>query len=145
MGAIHRQTSDAASPRWAYPTVPLTDYSTAASPGVTKQVLLGEAEGAADFIVRYFTLPPGGRSAYDQHRHQHGVVVTHGTGRVLLGSEWHAIGVGDAVFIDTDEIHQLEATGEARWASSASSRAGRRGRLRRAGEVADRVNAAPGI
>ena len=85
MGTIHRQTSDAASPRWSYPTVPLTDYSTAASPGVTKQVLLGEAEGAADFIVRYFTLPPGGRSAYDQHRHQHGVVVTHGTGRVLLG------------------------------------------------------------
>jgi len=112
MGTIHRQTADAATPRWSYPTVPLTDYSTAASPGVTKQVLLGEAEGAADFIVRYFTLPPGGRSAYDQHRHQHGVVVTHGAGRVLLGEQWHQIGVGDAVLIDTDEIHQLEATGE---------------------------------
>jgi quercetin dioxygenase-like cupin family protein len=111
MGAIHRQTSDAASPRWSYPTVPLTDYSTAASPGVTKQVLIGAAEGAADFIVRYFTLPPGGKSAFDRHRHQHGVVVTHGTGRVLLGEQWHDIGAGDSVFIDTDEIHQLEATG----------------------------------
>lgn len=110
MGAIHRQTSETAALRWSYPPVPLTDYSTAASPGVTKQVLLGETEGAADFIVRYFTLPPGGRSAYDRHRHQHGVVVTHGTGRVLLGEQWHEIGVGDAVFIEGDET-QLEATG----------------------------------
>jgi len=111
MGTIHRQVSPPSSPAWSYPTVPLTDYSTAASPGVTKQVLLGAAEGAADFIVRYFTLPPGGSSAYDRHTHQHGVVVTHGNGRVLLGGQWHEIGAGDAVLIDGDETHQLEATG----------------------------------
>ena len=53
MGAIHKQTSGATSPVWSYPTVSLTDYSTAASAGITKQVLLGVTEGAADFIVRY--------------------------------------------------------------------------------------------
>ena len=124
MGTIHRQTSDAASPRWAYPTVPLTDYSTAATPGVTKQVLLGEAEGAADFIVRYFTLPPGGRSAYDQHRHQHSVVVTHGTGRVLLGAEWHAMGWGMRSSSTPTRSTSSRPPGRGRLASSASSRAG---------------------
>jgi quercetin dioxygenase-like cupin family protein len=111
MGAIHKQSSEADSPVWSYPAVPLSRYSTDASPGVTKQVLLGMTEGATDFIVRYFTIPPGGKSAFDRHRHQHGVVITHGTGRVLLGKDWHEVGAGDAVFIDTDETHQLEATG----------------------------------
>jgi quercetin dioxygenase-like cupin family protein len=112
MGTIHKQFSGVDSPIWSYPTVPLTDYSTAASAGITKQVLLGVTEGTVDFIVRYFTIPPGGKSAFDQHRHQHGVVITHGNGRVLLGERWHDISVGDSVFIDADEIHQLEATGE---------------------------------
>jgi quercetin dioxygenase-like cupin family protein len=113
MGTIHRQTSDAGTSAWSYPTVPLTDYSTAASAGVTKQVLIGPSEGTSDFIVRYFTLPPGGNSALDQHEHQHGVVVTHGTGKVLLGDTWHEIGQGDAVFIGSNEVHQLAATGTA--------------------------------
>ncbi len=111
MGIIRTQSSESHSPTWSYPAVPLSQYSSAASAGVTKQVLLGAAEGTTDFIVRYFTIPPGGSSALDQHRHQHGVVITHGSGRVLLGDKWHAIGVGDAVFTDTDEIHQFEATG----------------------------------
>lgn len=111
MGAIHRQSAGANSPIWSYPTVASSDYSTQASAGITKHVLLGASEGAADFIVRYFTIPPGGKSALDQHRHQHGVVITQGTGRVLVGAQWHEVGVGDAVFIDRDETHQLEATG----------------------------------
>jgi len=129
MGAIHKQSSHANSPIWSYPTVPLSHYSTDASAGITKQVLLGHSEGVADFIVRYFTIPPGGKSAFDKHRHQHGVVITHGSGRVLLGEKWHDLSVGDAVFIDTDETHQLEATGAVplgficvipRWAESDS-------------------------
>lgn len=111
MGIIRTQSSENNSPAWSYPSVPLTEYSSAASAGVTKQVLLGMAEGTTDFIVRYFTIPPGGNSALDRHQHQHGVVITHGSGRVLLGDQWHPIGVGDAVFTDTNETHQFEATG----------------------------------
>jgi quercetin dioxygenase-like cupin family protein len=129
MGVIHKQSSDANLPIWSYPTVPLSRYSSDASAGITKQVLVGIGEGAAEFIIRYFTIPPGGKSAFDQHRHQHGVVITHGTGRVLLGEKWHDLGTGDAVFIDADETHQLEATGNGqlgficvipRWAESDS-------------------------
>jgi len=111
MGTIHKQTSATNSPTWSYPTVPISEYSTDASAGITKQVLLGMAEGTTDFMVRYFTIPPGGHSALDQHRHQHGVVITQGKGRVLLGEQWHDIGTGDAVFTDAGEIHQFEAVG----------------------------------
>jgi len=113
MGTIHKQTSATASPSWSYPGVPLSEYRTDASADITKQVLVGMTEGATDFIVRYFTIPPGGHSALDQHRHQHGVVVTHGKGRVLLGEQWHDISAGDAVFTDADEIHQFESVGTA--------------------------------
>jgi quercetin dioxygenase-like cupin family protein len=113
MGTIHRQTANAVSSPWSYPTVPLTDYRTDASAGITKQVLIGPTEGTSDFIVRYFTVPPGGNSALDQHEHQHGVVITHGTGKVLLGEQWHDVGPGDAVFIGSQEVHQLAASGTA--------------------------------
>lgn len=111
MGTIHKQEGNAGSPAWKYPTVPMTEYRTDASAGITKQVLIGKDEGAADFIVRYFTIPRGGKSALDQHAHQHGVVVVQGRGRVLLGEQWHFIETGDAVFTSTDEVHQFEAVG----------------------------------
>lgn len=111
MGTIHRQHADAAAPTWTYPTVPVTEYRTGAAAGITRQVLVGEAEGAGDFLLRYFTFEPGGRSSLHRHPHRHGVVVLQGTGRVLLGDEWHDIGIGDAICTGSDELHQFEATG----------------------------------
>lgn len=111
MGIIHKQTADKTSATWLYPTVPLTEYRTDASAGITKQVLIGKAEGASDFLVRYFTMPPGAKSALDKHAHEHGVVILHGKGRVLLGEQWHDIQMGDSVFTSADEQHQFEAVG----------------------------------
>lgn len=53
MGTIHKQTAERTSATWLYPTVPVTEYRTDASAGITKQVLIGKAEGASDFLVRY--------------------------------------------------------------------------------------------
>lgn len=112
MGAIHRQTTNANQQTWNYPDVPIREYRSDVSKGVTKQVLVGTEHGASDFIVRYFTVAPGGHTAFDQHEHQHGVVIVQGKGRVLLGEAWHEIGVGDSVFTDTNEVHQFEAAGD---------------------------------
>lgn len=109
MGIVHRQTAPEGA-TWDYATVGVKAYSEgSASAGATRRILIGQNEGAGDFIVRYFTLPPGGHSSHEHHPHQHGVVVVHGSGRVLLGDTWTSIGVGDAVFIGPDEVHQLEA------------------------------------
>lgn len=116
MGTVHRQVASSDATHWDYTTVSAEQYSSGAhggtTTGSTKHVLVGPREGADDFIIRYFTIPAGGHSALDQHAHQHGVVVTHGRGRVLLGETWEAIGVGDAVYIEPDEVHRLEAVGD---------------------------------
>lgn len=112
MGTVHRQNAASEASNWQYSDVPTTEYRGDAAPGVIRRVLVGQEDGASDFIVRYFTVPVGGHTPYDQHEHQHGVVVVQGQGRVLLGDEWHTIGPGDAVFTDTNEIHQFEAVGD---------------------------------
>lgn len=112
MGTVHHQVSDGAA-TWDYATVPVKEYTSGgATPGATRRVLIGQHEGAEDFIVRYFTVPTGGHSAFESHPHQHGVVIVQGSGRVLLGEQWTPIGVGDAVFVAPNEQHQFEASPE---------------------------------
>jgi quercetin dioxygenase-like cupin family protein len=111
VGVVHRQTAASESgTTWDYSTVAVKEYAEGnASAGATRRILIGRDEGADDFIVRYFTIPAGGHSSLEHHRHQHGVVIVQGRGRVLLGDSWSEIGPGDAVFIAPDEIHQLQA------------------------------------
>ena len=111
MGAIHRRGAGETAATWYYPMLPVTEYRTGAAAGITRQVLVGQAEGAGDFLLRYFTFEPGGQSALHRHPHQHGVVILQGRGRVLLGEEWHEVGLGDAICTGSDELHQFEATG----------------------------------
>jgi quercetin dioxygenase-like cupin family protein len=113
MGTIHHQIATADAPTWDYETVPVKEYTSGgATPGATRRVLVGRDEGAEDFIMRYFTIPAGGHSAFESHPHQHGVVITHGRGRVLLGEQWTEIGAGDAVFVEPNEQHQFQALGD---------------------------------
>ena len=110
MGTVHRQRAGADSATWDYATVPPHEYAEGnASAGSTRRILIGRDEGADDFIVRYFTIPAGGHSSLEHHRHPHGVVIVQGRGWVRLGEQREEIGVGDAVFISPDEVHQLEA------------------------------------
>lgn len=108
MGTIHRQTASNDG-TWDYTSVSPHTYEGGAAPGAVRRVLIGRDEGASEFVVRYFTIPPGGHSAHESHKHPHGVVVVQGGGQVLLGDTWHDIGVGDAIFIEPDEVHQLRA------------------------------------
>lgn len=116
MGTVHHQIATADASHWDYETVAAEEYTSGAhgdtTTGSCKRVLVGPREGARDFIIRYFTIPAGGHSALDQHAHQHGVVVTHGRGRVLLGDRWEEIGAGDAVYVEPHEVHQFEALGD---------------------------------
>jgi quercetin dioxygenase-like cupin family protein len=114
MGTIHHQIATSGAQSWDFESVSVKEYTSGgATAGSTRRVLIGWDEGAEDFIIRYFTIPAGGHSAFENHPHQHGVVITHGRGRVLLGDTWSAIGVGDAVFVEPSEQHQFEALGDA--------------------------------
>ena len=78
-----------------------------------KHGLIGEAEGAHQYRMRYFEVPPGGRTARERHAHDHGVMIVSGRARVTLGDAVHEVGEGDVVYVAGDELHCFEAVGDA--------------------------------
>jgi quercetin dioxygenase-like cupin family protein len=87
-------------------------YEDPALAGVLKHELIGEAEGARQYRVRYFEVPPGGRTARERHPHDHGVIIVTGRARVTLGDQEHEVGEGDVVYVAGDELHCFETIGD---------------------------------
>ncbi len=110
MGSVHRFAGEAGRCRWDGVTP--EPYSAANPAAGTRQVLIGPAEGAAHFALRYFAVTPGAAAALDTHAHDHGVYVLHGRGRVRLGAAAHALGPGDVVYVEPHEPHAFEASGD---------------------------------
>jgi quercetin dioxygenase-like cupin family protein len=107
MGAVHRFTGEAAAPRWDG-VVPEAYAGSGA-----RHVLIGPAEGAGNFALRCFVVPPGHASTLDTHAHDHGVYVLAGRGRVRLGDAEHALGPGDVVYVAPHEVHTFRAAEDA--------------------------------
>lgn len=103
MGVIHRKVDKGTG--WQWESVKVESYT---SNNATKQVLIGKQDGANNFEVRYFTIPPRGFSSLDQHQHDHGVMIMQGKARVMLGEHFEEVGVGDVVYIPGMEKHQFE-------------------------------------
>ncbi len=103
MGVIHRRHEDGSM--WRWDGVEVQSYT---SNNATKQVIIGREDGANNFEVRYFTVPPHGFSSLDYHQHDHGVVIVQGRARVMLGERFEEVGPGDVVYIPGYERHQFE-------------------------------------
>jgi quercetin dioxygenase-like cupin family protein len=108
MGVIHRRAGAAGGWDGVEPQA----YDDPAIAGVRKHELIGEAEGASQYRMRYFEVPAGGRTARERHAHDHGVMIVAGRARVTLGSEQHEVGEGDVVYVAGDELHCFEALGD---------------------------------
>ena len=80
--------------------------------GASVRWLIGPAEGAPNFALRYFEIEPGGWSSLDQHAHEHGVFILRGQGQVLLGEEESTVAFGDVVYISPYEAHQFKNAGD---------------------------------
>lgn len=108
MGVIHRRTAD--TPTWRWEGVEVEGYGENGSNqnAATRQVLIGSHDGATNFALRYFTIPPRGFSNLDHHEHDHGVMIMQGRARVLLGERYEEVGPGDIVYIPGWERHQFE-------------------------------------
>jgi quercetin dioxygenase-like cupin family protein len=108
VGVIHRRAGAAV----AWDGVEPQAYDDPSLAGVRKHELIGEAEGASQYRMRYFEVPAGGRTARERHAHDHGVMIVAGRARVTLGDETHELGVGDVVYVSGDEPHCFEALGD---------------------------------
>jgi quercetin dioxygenase-like cupin family protein len=103
MGVVHHKVGEGSDWRWE--DVKVEGYTTSKA---TKQVLIGEQEGAPNFVMRYFTIPPRSFSSLDRHEREHGVMIMNGRARVMLGDRFEEVGPGDVVFIPGWEQHQFE-------------------------------------
>ena len=110
MSSIHRFAGGSGGHRWQ--DVAVEPYAADDPRAGTRQVLIGPADGAGNFALRYFALAPGTASRLDVHAHDHGVYVLHGRGRVELGDTEHAIGPGDVVYVSPHDRHLFQATGD---------------------------------
>ncbi|MBW2544421.1 MAG: cupin domain-containing protein [Deltaproteobacteria bacterium] len=81
--------------------------------GVKKRVVIGDREGAPNFIMRIIELEPGASSPLHDHPWEHEIFVLKGeaTARNSAGDE-NPVGEGDAVFIPPGEEHRLTNKGE---------------------------------
>jgi quercetin dioxygenase-like cupin family protein len=107
MGSIHRRRAEG-----SWEGVAPVRYDDPAVAGVEKHELIGPADGAGSYRVRYFHVPAGARTALERHPHDHGVVIERGRARVTLGDEVHELGPGDVVYVEGDELHCFEAVGD---------------------------------
>ncbi|MBI4552511.1 MAG: cupin domain-containing protein [Candidatus Latescibacteria bacterium] len=105
MGFIHRRKAESA---FDWEDVPVEAYTGSGNTTATRRVLIGPREGAENFAIRYFEIPPGGTSTFEQHPHDQGVVIWRGRARLLLGWDLFEVGPGDVVYIAPNEQHQFE-------------------------------------
>lgn len=79
--------------------------------GATETWLIGKAEKAENFAMRYYELEPEGYSRDEDHPYDHGVMFLRGAGEVSLDGEVHQVETGDVVYIASDARHQIRNTG----------------------------------
>jgi quercetin dioxygenase-like cupin family protein len=110
MGIVHKFVGDQETLNWE--GVVEKRYDAPDVVGATGKVLIGPAEDAPNFRIRYFRVEPGGNTSLDQHPHEHGVFILHGQASVLLGDQEVTVGPRDVVYVPGDQAHQFRALGE---------------------------------
>jgi len=112
MSTIHRFMGDPNNDRYSWEDVDPLVIQTDQVDQVIKHVLVGPDEGAPNFVIRYFHVPVGDNTFYDQHPHEHGIVILHGVAKVQINDDFHELGPLDAIFISGNDIHQLTNIGD---------------------------------
>ncbi|HTQ09242.1 MAG TPA: cupin domain-containing protein [Fimbriimonadaceae bacterium] len=94
---------------YQWPDVEVKEYKPGHSQDVSRRTLL-EPNGT-QFEVRYFEVQAGGHTSFEEHEHEHCVVVIRGQGKVRLGGEWSELSLHDTVYVGPSVPHQFRNTG----------------------------------
>ena len=74
--------------------------------GVSKQVVIGEKEGAG-FEVRYYHFSRGSKGDLARHEKEYCFFILHGSGELLVNDELHVLKTRDVVFIPAKALVQV--------------------------------------
>ncbi len=80
--------------------------------GATKQVPIGQRDGAPNFSIRVFTLEPGGHTPHHEHDSEHLNYILEGSGELMEGNQPRQIKQGDYILVKPQERHQYRNTGD---------------------------------
>jgi len=80
--------------------------------GVTGRIVIGKADGASNFCMRFFELSEGGYSPKHSHEWEHEIFIYSGKGAVFNNGEWLNIESGYSIFVPSNEEHQLKNIGD---------------------------------
>ena len=92
-------------------SVPKIDIIEDGVKGVVKQVLLGPDDGAPNFIMRQFTVEPGGYTFYHTHDFEHEIYVVSGCGVARSDRNEVPFSNETAILVKPNEIHQFVNNG----------------------------------
>ena len=106
MSVIHRFVGVGGG--WDWEGVAVQDYGPE-RPGVTVRRFISRQDESNNMEIRYFELQPGATSNFESHNYEHAVLVLRGQGSIRLGDQVHPIQFGDAIFVESDQIHQFRA------------------------------------
>jgi len=110
MGVIKRRmVEENGLERWS--DVEVKTYRALGGPLGRKQIVFGPDDGAENFAMRIFQIPPGKHSREEEHLHDHGVYIIQGRCRVLLGDKTYEVGAGDMVWVQPNEHHRFDNVG----------------------------------
>jgi quercetin dioxygenase-like cupin family protein len=110
MSVVHRFTGVAFALDWEGATY--REYNGPGVKGASGKILIGPADGAANFVFRYFRVDPGGNTVLEHHPHDHGVLILHGRARVRLGEQEFEVGPQDLVYVSPNDVHQFHTLGD---------------------------------
>ena len=77
---------------------------------VDRQILFDSE--SSQFQTRYFEIAPGGYSSFEEHEHEHCVMVLRGSGQVRLNDAWQEIQFRDVVHVGPHVPHQFKNDGD---------------------------------
>jgi quercetin dioxygenase-like cupin family protein len=79
---------------------------------VTKQIVLGPADGSDEIVLRYFSVAPNGATPWHSHDFPHLVKIEAGRGVAVSpdGAE-NPVEAGHYVYVAPNELHNFKNTG----------------------------------
>jgi quercetin dioxygenase-like cupin family protein len=82
-----------------------------AASGVTMRIAVGPQDGAPHFVMRVFTVEPGGHSPRHSHPYEHEAFVYAGNGEIFHEGKTFPVGPGHVAYIPPGTLHQFLNTG----------------------------------
>ncbi len=92
--------------------VPEREVEVEGARGVRIRVLISPGDGAPNFVMRMFTIQPGGCTPYHTHSWEHEVFVLSGSGEARQGEKTYPLEKGSVVLVLPWEEHNFRNTGD---------------------------------